>query len=252
MSAAEALLLVVVLGFAGMVKGVTGFGLQIIATPIIAAVFGARQAIVIMSIPHLALNMLQLYESRQALAVVRELWSVALAGVLGVIVGVWLLVRLDQNVLALLIAAVVFFSLAGGDRLLGTDPRALRMRAMGPLIGGFSGLLSGAVSISGPLLTVYLHAKRLRTREFVASIVVVLGIFSIVQVIGLWRLGLYDETIVTMGLLSLIPALLAFLIGVGVRERLDNASFRVVVNILLALAAINLLVQGLRGLGVLS
>jgi hypothetical protein len=73
---------------------------------------------------------------------------------------------------------------------------------MGPLIGGFSGVLTGSVSISGPLLTVYLHAKRLATREFVASIAVILGIFSVVQVIGIWRLGLYDRTIVTIGLLS--------------------------------------------------
>lgn len=252
MSAGEILLLAVVLGFAGLVKGVTGFGLQLFATPIIAAVFGVREAVVIMSIPHLALNLLLLYKSRQALAVVRELWSVAIAGVLGVIVGVWLLVRIDQNALALVIAAVVLFSVGGGDRLLGPDPKSLRMRVIGPLFGGFSGLLSGAVSMSGPLLTVYLHAKRLTTREFVASVAAVLVIFSIVQVIELWRVGLYDRAIVTMGLLSLIPSLVALVIGVRVRERLDNASFRVVVSVLLVVAAVNLLVQGLRGLGVLS
>lgn len=241
-------MLAAVLGFAGMVKGVTGFGLQLVAMPIIASAFGAREAVVILSIPHFALNMLLLYDSRHALAVVRELWSVAIAGVIGVIVGVWLLVRLDQNVLALLIAAVVLFSLGGGDRLLGADPKALRMRVMGPVIGGFTGLLSGTVSISGPLLTVYLHAKRLATRDFVASIAAVIGIISVVQVIGLWRLGLYDRTNVTMGTLSLIPSLLAFVIGVRVRERLNNASFRVVISVLLALSALNLLVQGLRGL----
>ena len=250
MSAGEVLLLAAVLGVASMVKGVTGFGLQIVAMPIVAAIFGVRQAILILSIPHLALNLLQLYESRHGLAVVRELWGVAIAGVAGVALGLWLLVRLDQNLLALLIAAIVLFSLGGGDRLLGADPRALRMRIMGPLIGGFSGLLIGAVSISGPLLTVYLHAKRFQTREFVAAIAVVLGIFSIVQVTGLWQLGLYDRVILTLGSLSVVPAFLAFIVGVRVRQRLDNASFRMVVSILLALSALNLLVQGLRGLGV--
>ena len=251
MSFWELLLLTVALGFAGMVKGVTGFGLPLFATPILAGVFGARQAVVIISIPALASNTLLLYENRRALAVARGLWGVATPGGIGVVVGLWFLVRLDQNLLALFIAATVFFFLARGDRLLGADPKGFRMRLMGPLIGGFSGLLSGGTSISGPMLAVYLHAKRLTAREFVASVAVIFQIFSIVQVIGLWRLGLYDRAIVTTGLLSLIPSLLAFVVGMRVRDRLNNAMFRAVISALLALSAVNLVVQGLRGLGAL-
>jgi len=36
-----------------------------------------------------------------------------------------------------------------------------------------------------------------------------------------------------------------------VRDRLNNAMFRAVISALLALSAVNLLVQGLRGLGAL-
>ncbi len=244
-------LLIVSLGFAGLVKGVTGMGLPLFATPILAGIFGARTAVVIMSIPSFVANVILAYEGRRILTAAREVWLVALSGAVGVVAGLLLLVRLDPNLLALVIAGVVFLILACGDRVLGTDPKTVSTRLIGLLVGGFSGLIHGGTSISGPLLAGYLHARRVPAREFVASIAVILQVFSIVNVIGLWRLGLYDRTTVTTGLLSLIPSLLAFYLGIRVRDRLNNATFRKVISVLLVLSALNLLVQGLRGLGVL-
>ena len=43
----QIVLLVAALAFAGLVKGVTGMGLPLFATPILAGVFGARSAVVI-------------------------------------------------------------------------------------------------------------------------------------------------------------------------------------------------------------
>ncbi|MBI1894123.1 MAG: sulfite exporter TauE/SafE family protein [Candidatus Rokubacteria bacterium] len=251
MSKWDLALLIVSLGFAGLVKGVTGMGLPLFATPILAGIFGARTAVVIMSIPSFVANVLLAYEGRRILTAAREVWLVALSGAVGVVAGLLLLVRLDPNLLALVIAGVVFLILACGDRVLGTDPKTVSTRLIGLLVGGFSGLIHGGTSISGPLLAGYLHARRVPSREFVASIAVILQVFSIVNVIGLWRLGLYDRTTVTTGLLSLIPSLLAFYLGIRVRDRLNNATFRKVISVLLVLSALNLLVQGLRGLGVL-
>ncbi|HLC42080.1 MAG TPA: sulfite exporter TauE/SafE family protein [Methylomirabilota bacterium] len=252
MSPWELGLLVLSLGFAGLVKGVTGFGLPLFATPILAGLFGARQAVVIMSIPAFLSNLAVLYSCRRDLLVVRELSDVMIAGAVGVVVGDLLLATLDQNLLALVIAGVVLFFLARADRLLGNNPRTHGVKLMGPLIGGLSGLLLGGTSIAGPLLALYLHSKRLPPREFVASLTVVIQVFATVQLIGFWQLGLYNRSSVAVGLLSLLPALLAVAIGVRVRGRVNTETFRTVISVLLALSAINLIVQGLRGFGVFS
>jgi uncharacterized membrane protein YfcA len=252
MSPWEIGLLALSLGLAGLVKGVTGFGLPLFATPILAGFFGARQAVVIMSIPAFLSNMTVLYSCRHDLSVIRQLWPVVVAGAVGVVAGVRLLASLDQNLLALAIAGVVFFFLGRGDRLFGKDPQTLRVKLIGPLIGGLSGLLIGATSIAGPLLAVYLHSKRLTARQFVASVTVVFQVLGIVQVIGLWQLGLYNRSSLTIGLLSLVPTLLAVAIGVRVRDRLNTGTFRTAISALLALSAVNLIAQGLRGFGVFS
>ena len=51
MSAIDLSILVVGLAFAGLAKGATGMGLPLVATPILASVFGPRMAVVIVTIP---------------------------------------------------------------------------------------------------------------------------------------------------------------------------------------------------------
>lgn len=251
MSEGELVLLVLALAWAGLVKGVTGMGLPLFATPILAAVFGARPAVIIMSIPTFVANALLIVEGRDALGVFGRIWTVAAAGAIGTVAGLLLLVRLDQNVLALAIAALVVFVLVRGERLLGDDPRATRMRVVGPVLGAIGGVLLGSTSIAAPAIAGYLHALRLQPRDFVVALALVFQALATVQVAGLAALGAYDATLVTTALLALAPMLVAFAAGVRLRRRLDTANFRRAVTGLLALSAVVLTVQGLRGLGVL-
>lgn len=251
MSVPELALLVVALAFAGLVKGVTGMGLPLFATPILALVFGARTAVVVMSIPTFVTNALLLLEARDAREVARRVWPIAAAGAVGVVVGLFLLVRIDQNVLALVIAGLVLIVIVRGDRLLGDDPQAVRMKVVGPILGALAGVLLGSTSIASPAVAGYFHAMRLTSRQFVFALAVVFQILGVVQVGGLWRLGEYDAEIVRIAVLALVPMLAAFAIGVRVRRRLDNAAFRRVITGFLALSALILIVQGLRGLGVI-
>ena len=251
MTPLELALLIGALALAGLAKGVTGMGLPLFATPILAAVFGARTAVVVMSIPTFVTNFLLILEGRDALPILRRIWPVAAAGALGVVVGLNLLVRIDQNVLSLVIAGLVVLVLARGDRILGDDPAALRVRVVGPLMGAIGGVLLGTTSIASPAVAGYFHALRLAPRDFVLALAVLFQILGAVQVFGLWRLGEYDGEIVRIAILALVPMLVTFALGVRLRRRLDSALFRRVVAGFLALSALVLVWQGLRGLGVL-
>ncbi|HYY55067.1 MAG TPA: sulfite exporter TauE/SafE family protein [Candidatus Dormibacteraeota bacterium] len=251
MTPLELALLIGALALAGLAKGVTGMGLPLFATPILAAVFGARTAVVVMSIPTFVTNFLLILEGRDALPILRRIWPVAAAGALGVVVGLNLLVRIDQNVLSLVIAGLVVLVLARGDRILGDDPAALRVRVVGPLMGAIGGVLLGTTSIASPAVAGYFHALRLAPRDFVLALAVLFQILGAVQVFGLWRLGEYDGEIVRIAILALVPMLVTFALGVRLRRRLDSALFRRVIAGFLALSALVLVWQGLRGLGVL-
>jgi uncharacterized membrane protein YfcA len=226
-------------------------GLPLIATPILAAILGARAAVVVMSLPVLVTNVLLVYEGRRALTRLHEIWPLVLAGGAGVIVGVFLLARLDQSVLGLVIATAVVLFLARGERLLDRVPSAIAVRAIGPLLGTISGILQGTTSIGSPLIAGYMHARRLAPSDFVVSLAVTFSVWAAVHVAALARVGLYDRELLSLSLLALAPTLLALWLGVRLREHLGTLAFRRFVTALLVLSAAVLTIQGLRGLGLL-
>lgn len=245
---AEALLIGLTLGMAGLMKGLAGLGFAIVATPVLATIFGPHSAIAIGSIPVLVLNALLLVEGRQWLSVSRELWSFAAVGAVGVLVGLTIFVRLDAASLRLAIAAITLASLIAGGRLRRMGSAA--GRNLGLAIAGFSGVLSGSTSIDGPLLAAYFHARHLEPGRFIVTITTMFQVYSTVQVVGLWRLGLYrDPTVLTIGLLGLLPTVSLFFVGQRIRRRIPVPAFRRIVTGLLVLASLYLMLQALSASG---
>ena len=154
----ELLILVVGLSVAGLAKGTSGMGLPLIATPILAGVFGPRVAVAIVTIPILASNSLLLVQGYRRRELLRGIGQLFVASAIGTAIGTLLLASLDQRTFALLITIMVALFLARGERLLGEDPAALRARILGPLVCFVGGVLQGTTSIASPLVGSYFHA----------------------------------------------------------------------------------------------
>lgn len=240
-------ILVAGLSFAGFAKGATAMGLPLIATPILAGVFGARPAVVIMSIPILVSNSLLLVQRGRSLSVMRSIFPILVAGAIGSAIGVLLLSRIDQRVFAIIIALLVLFFLLRGDRILGTDPASRRLRWGGPLVGLAAGTAQGSTSIASPLIGSFFHARRLPPAQYVIVLAAVFQVNSLVQVIGFVLLGLYTPELLAIGLLGLVPTLLALMLGIWARGRLDGRRFRQLIVVLLIVSVANLLWRTFAG-----
>jgi len=243
----DLVILVAGLAFAGFAKGATAMGLPLIATPILARVFGPRPAIVIISIPILASNSLLLVQRGRSFSVMRGILPILVAGAIGSALGVLLLSRVDQKVFAIVIASLVLFFLLRGDRLLGTDSASRRNRWGGPLLGLLAGTAQGSTSIASPLIGSYFHARRLAPSEYVIVLAAIFQLNSIVQVVGFVLLGLYTPDLVALGLLGLVPTLLALMAGIWARSRLDQRRFRQLIVTLLIVSVANLLWRTFAG-----
>ena len=240
MGPADLLIFVVGLAVAGFAKGTTGMGLPLLATPILAGIFGPRAAVVIVTIPIFVANTLLVVQGWRRLEVLRGLWPILLASAIGTAIGVNLLARLDQRSFAILISLMVAVFLFRGERLLG-DPGARRARVAGTGVGFVSGVLQGTTSIAAPLIGSYLHARRLEPRDYVVAVASVFQLNAIVQLVGYALLGLYTPEIVAIGTIGLVPTLVALMAGIFFRSRLDQARFRQVIVVLLILSVANLL-----------
>jgi hypothetical protein len=237
----ELLILVAGLAVAGLAKGTSGMGLPLIATPILAGVFGPRMAVTIVTIPIFVSNTLLLTQGFRRHGLLRGIVPLFVASAIGTAIGTLLLTSLDQRTFAILITAMVVIFLARGDRLLGDDPAALRARILGPAICFVGGVLQGTTSIASPLVGSYLHAQRLPAADFVFMIAAIFELNSIVQLVGYGLQGLYTPEVVAIGLVGLVPTLLALAVGIALRGRLDPLRFRQLIVVLLVVAVANLL-----------
>jgi hypothetical protein len=237
----ELLILVAGLAVAGLAKGTSGMGLPLIATPILAGVFGPRLAVAIVTIPILASNSLLLVQGFRKRDLLRGIVPLFVASAIGTAIGTLLLASLDQRTFAILITLIVVVFLARGDRLLGDDPAALRARILGPLICFVGGVLQGTTSIASPLVGSYFHTRRLSAADFVFTLAAIFEVNAIVQVIGYSAQGLFTPEVVALGLLGLVPTLLALAIGITLRGRLDPQRFRQFIVALIVLSVVNLL-----------
>jgi len=241
MGTADLLILVLGLGVAGLVKGGTGMGLPLVATPILAGVFGPKAAVVIVTIPIFAANSMLLVQGWRRMDVLRAIVPIIIASAIGTALGVNLLALLDQRTFAILISLMVAVFLLRGDRLIGDDPGARRARILGPAVGFAGGVLQGTTSIASPLIGSYLHARRMPPHEYVLAVASIFQLNSIVQLVGYAILGLYTPAIVAIGVIGLVPTLLAMIGGMAVRGRLDQHRFRQLIVALLILSVANLL-----------
>jgi uncharacterized membrane protein YfcA len=237
----ELVVLVVGLAVAGVAKGISGMGLPLIATPILAGVFGPRMAVTVVTIPIFAANSLLLMQGFRSRGLLRGITPFIAASMIGTAIGTLLLAQLDQRTFAILIAAMVVVFLARGDRLLGDDPAALRARILGPLVFFVGGVLQGTTSIASPLVGSYFHAQKLAPADFVFALAAIFELNSIVQLVGYSLQGLYTPDIVALGLVGLVPTLLALAAGIYARGRLDARWFRRLIVALLVISVLNLL-----------
>ncbi|HEY7624930.1 MAG TPA: sulfite exporter TauE/SafE family protein [Candidatus Limnocylindria bacterium] len=240
MGAPEVLILIAGLTVAGLAKGATAMGLPLIATPILASVFGPKQAVVIITIPIFVANTLLVLQSWRILGYLKTLVPLIVANGIGTVIGALLLAGLDQKTFAVLITAMVVLFLARGDRIIG-DPSARRARVLTPVAGFIGGVMQGTTSISSPVIGSFFHALRLPPREYVITLASVFQLSAVVQLIAYSALGLYTPELVTLGVIACIPMLLALMAGIAIRGRLDQARFRQLIVVLLVASAANLL-----------
>src|SRR5438128_1166689 len=107
-----------------------------------------------------------------------------------------------------------------------------------PIVGG---VLQGTTSIASPLIGSFFHARKMDRHDYVVVLAAIFELNAVIQLVGYSLLGLYTPDIVAIGLLGLVPTLLALAAGIYFRARLDQARFRQLIAALLVLSVANLL-----------
>jgi uncharacterized membrane protein YfcA len=238
---------VVGLIFAGFVKGSVGFGLPLLALPILSGAIGPRQAVIVMAIVNLLAAVTVAARARGVplRSYAGLLVPMFVVTTIGTTAGSLLFSVLDQRALSVLVGLVaVGFALLSILRFeIKVAPRHSRL--VGAVIGLFAGVLGGTTSVSATPIVLYYHTLRLPKRHFLVLLNVSLTAISLVQVTAYAVLGLYSGEILVNSALTMACVMAGVGLGIVVQERVNQRWFNRGVIAVIFAVGLNLVVRAL-------
>lgn len=203
----EIILITLALAGAGLVKGLIGLGLPLIAIPVMSAFMPVEQAILIMALPSAVVNGWQaavLSEHRRAdFGLYGSLTGIAA----GVALGAALFTLLSTRMLAVIMGLWILAYLA--IRLLAPTARlgSAGARRLAPWAGFAAGLAQVSTGIPGPVVATYFHAFADHSRQFAFLVSTTFALLGVLQIVAVNVLGLYEARHFALGCVACLPAM---------------------------------------------
>jgi uncharacterized membrane protein YfcA len=228
--------------FASFVQVLAGFGFGLLSVPVMTLAISPREAVVVSTLVGITVTTWQAWHFRRdaVLPLSRRMVAAAYAGMP---LGLWVFVSVGEDTLRIVLGSAILVSVV----LLA---RGLNLHHVGPALdvsaGFISGVLNTSVSTNGPPLVFTLQARQLPPAAFRATIVRVFAWSAIAALVLFVAAGkVTHDGLVAAGFA--LPAMwLGQLAGFPFRRHFHAARFRVLVLVLLALAAVSTIVAALR------
>ena len=239
------ILVAVALLFAAFVKGASGMGFPLIATPAVALLLDVRIAITILLLPNIVMDVAQVFRDGFPAAVLRRFGWFLLTTLIGVFVGTAMLVNLPLWLLNLFLGVMVLiFVTSNWLRFEFTVPPELEKVLALPL-GFISGFLNGLTNAAGPALAIYLYSLKLQKRQFVKSMATIFIVTKLSQVMAVSSWNLFNASTIRMSLQVTLFTLAGFFVGLKIQDRVNQETFRRALLVLLFGIGVTLLVRAL-------
>ena len=227
---------------ASMVNGLCGFGFALVSVPFMMLFLSPKTVIPLITLSSLALDAAILFEARRHVEW-RKVGSLMVPGIAGMLIGVWLLNYLGIGSLKLYIGAIItLFALAS---LMGLRRDFENERAATVVAGFLAGLLGGSSSIPGPPIVLFFQNQKMAKETFRANLIAFLLSLYVVTIPMYVMNGLVTWELTRASLIFVVPVLLGAGVGIRLSYRIDEASFKKIVLVLVTLGGFMSILTGL-------
>jgi uncharacterized membrane protein YfcA len=230
---------------ASFIAGVSGFGFAVFLMSFFPIILGVKDANVLVSLAGIAITIYMFVPLRKKV----KWWVVArvLAGMaIGIPVGVWILVRVNERYLAIglgiFILLYVVYDLLFRHRIKKRVPLFL-----GYFAGFVGGAFAGAITAGGPPIVAFFSSLEYDKERTKANVLAYITVASLYKVVFLMYYRLITQQMMVYSALLLIPSFIGMLAGQAIFDRISNDMFRRVVLGILFGAAIIIIVKAIMG-----
>ncbi|MEK9658441.1 MAG: sulfite exporter TauE/SafE family protein [Chloroflexota bacterium] len=225
LSTAHLALGAVILLVAGLVRGLTGFGLALVAVPFLSMFISPKVVVPVIILQTVGTNIPLVYRAR-AFVQPGRIWPLVLGALFGLPLGSALLIWASSDTLRVLIGSVVtVFALA---LIAGLRVEVRNERLAFLPVGFTSGVLNGSSSLSGPPVILFFANQDVPPRIFRANIIAYFFLTNLVAVALFWWRGLFTHDVVLTALVLFPPLALGTGAGDLLSHRINPGAFRVI------------------------
>src|ERR1700730_8742465 len=228
----------------GLLKGIIGVGMPVVALPLLSLFIDIKSAAMLLSMPLIFSNLPQALEGGKTRRCLIQLMPVILGMIPGLFLGVRVLLALDPSV-AKIIAGLVIMGV-GGVTLLAPKLQ-LQSRLVLPTgitFGFFGGILGGIAAMPGPLVFIFLLAKGLRGKPFTKEASLYLVVSAGLLAILLTASRQFSWLDVSVSTAAMLPVVLGMYVGQHMRDKIAPETFKKLVLIAVVAAGAELLRHG--------
>jgi len=236
--------IVAIMLLSGFMQGALGLGFPTVATPLIALFTDMRSAVILVLLPCLATVAINVFRGGGLRPVLARFWMMPFYMLLGASVGTRLFIAFPDFPYALLLSALIFVYL-NLDRLGRTHwPLFARHRfAFGALFGFVAGVTEGSANVAAPALIIYYLGIGLPPIMLVQAMNICFLAGKSTQFATLATTGGVPLVQWAVTLPLAVIAAAGTLYGIGVRNRIEAATYRRWLKLALFAMALMLAVQ---------
>ena len=206
-----------------LVFSATGFGIGMVATPVLLLAHEPQSAIVIPATLGWVMGLWIMYKSWRDVPL-RDILPVSIASLFGAPFGVYILSTADSSVLSIAIAALIILFAIGS--FFKVEKEIPYSKPVGILAGLVVGVLLPTTGVAGSLVMLYLMTKqweRHTVRAAMAFFLVMLMTFSIAL---FWWWGLFTPERIALSGIAVIPAAIGVALGAILIKRINEQVFQ--------------------------
>jgi len=212
-----------VIMLSGFIQGTTSFGFSLIALPLLGIMLSLKLVVPLLVIFSLFMNSIILFKLRDYIDLKRILVLI-FSSIITTPIGAYLLISIDENILKLIVGIIVVLSAIIFK--LGFNINVKNEKLAFIPVGFMSGLLNGAVSLSGPPVIIFLTNQKTEKQVFRATLTSFFWILNIATIFVFFYNGLINVKVLNLSAKLMPGLLIGLFFGMKLGDSIQQKTFQ--------------------------
>lgn len=226
--------------FSSLIKGITGFGFALFSFPLLLIWYTPKEIIPVLMICNFIASLFIILQKKEHKLLDKQSYLLMISGAFFTIAGVVALGSSNEKILIHL--SGVFFIALTVFSLKKKKPKNVNLKNYAYIIAGMLiGFITGAISVSGPPLALFLNRAHVSNQKFREVFATFSVITATVAIFGYYQLGYITLQTITTSSVFLPILLTGTIVGKKLNTRMSVTKFQIV-NIVLTLVSSILLI----------